>query len=256
MILENKSKERKNSEKNTYKLFKEYSETKNKEVRNKIIRNYLYIPEILAKKYVNKGIDYDDLFQIASLGLMYAIERFDFSKGYEFASFATPTILGEIKRYFRDKEWLIRVPRRIQELSKKINKAKEILNLELMRAPTVRDISIYLQISEEEVIEAIEGSYAYSPKSLDMKVYANGEDKELSLNEILGEIDYDMIKIENKDYLKKAFDKLNDFEKKIIIDRFFHNKPQSKIAQEANVSQMTISRMEKKIIEKLKEEVV
>ncbi|MFB0972744.1 MAG: sigma-70 family RNA polymerase sigma factor, partial [Neofamilia sp.] len=105
-------------------LFQEYKKTRDRKIRDKLIEDNLYIAEILAKKYTNKGIDYDDIFQVASIGLIYAVDRFDVDRGYQFSSFATPTIIGEIKRHFRDKGWTIRVPRRIQELSQRINNAK------------------------------------------------------------------------------------------------------------------------------------
>ena len=116
-------------------LFKKYAATKNIEIRNELIRRHLYIAEILSKKFLNKGIEYEDIFQVASLGLIYAIERFDVNRGFEFSSFATPTIIGEIKKYFRDKGWSVRVPRRIQELSKKINVAKNTLQQTLQKHP-------------------------------------------------------------------------------------------------------------------------
>ena len=121
--------------------FEELARTGDIDLRNKLITDHLYIAEILAKKYVNRGIEYDDLYQVACMGLVFAIDRYDVSKGYEFSSFATPTIVGEIKRYFRDKGWVIRVPRRIQELSKKVNLVRSSLAQELQRQPTVDDIA-------------------------------------------------------------------------------------------------------------------
>jgi len=112
----------------TKELFKIYSKDKeNVEIRNILIERHLYLVNLLSKKYINKGVDFEDIYQVASLALIYAIERYDIEKGYEFSSFATPTIIGEIKKYFRDKVWTLRVPRRIQELSKKINEAKLVL---------------------------------------------------------------------------------------------------------------------------------
>lgn len=236
------------------KLFKKYAKTKDIDIRNELIERFIYIPEILSKKYIGKGVDYQDIFQVASMGLIYAIERFDLSKGYEFASFATPTIIGEIKKYFRDKEWLIRVPRRIQNLSKKINVTILELQQKLMRTPTVEDIAEYLNITPEEVLEAMEGSYAYSPKSLDMTYKGNSDDKELSLIDMIGEVDKNIDGVDNEDFLQRTMDKLNDVENQIVRDRFFHRKTQSQIAQKLGVSQMTISRLEKKIIEKFKKE--
>ncbi len=155
-------------------LFQLYSETKDKEVRNELVNRYLYIAEILSKKYINKGIEYEDIHQIASLGLIFAIERFDISRGFEFSSFATPTIIGEIKKYFRDKGWGIRVPRRIQELSKKVNISKNILSQQLQRSPKVEEIARYLDVTEEQVLEAMEAGNVYNPKSLDLSYDSNG----------------------------------------------------------------------------------
>lgn len=235
-------------------LFREYKETKDKAIRDKLIEDNLYIAEILAKKYANKGIDYDDIFQVASIGLIYAVERFDVDRGYQFSSFATPTIIGEIKRHFRDKGWTIRVPRRIQELSKKINNAKVDLAQELQRSPTVKDIAEYLESTEEEILEAMEASKVYSPQSLDL-TYDGGEDSDISLADLIGEEDKYYEKIENNDFIEKAMSILSETEKKILIDRYFNKKTQSAIAEELNISQMTVSRLEKKILEKMKNEI-
>ena len=187
-------------------LFLIYSENKDIELRNELVKRHLYIAEILSKKFLNKGIEYEDIYQVASLGLIFAIERFDVSKGFEFSSFATPTIIGEIKKYFRDKGWSIRVPRRIQELSKKVNTAKSYLQQELHRVPKIED-----------------------------------DDKSFNM-------------IENKDFIENALSKLNEIETKIIKDRFFKNKTQMHVANDLGVSQMTVSRMEKKILAKLKKD--
>lgn len=239
---------------NTKELFREYSDNKNIEIRNELVSRYLYIAEILSKKYINKGIDYEDIYQVASLGLIYAIERFDITKGFEFSSFATPTIIGEIKKYFRDKGWSIRVPRRIQELSKKINAAKNTLQQKLQRTPMIKDIAIFLECSEEEVMEAMEASQVYTPKSLDLTYDNDGEDKDIQLMDLIGETDKSFDLIENRDFLDKTIDKLNEIEKKVLKDRFFSHKTQMQVADELQVSQMTVSRMEKKIIEKFRKE--
>ncbi|WP_352418598.1 SigB/SigF/SigG family RNA polymerase sigma factor [Proteiniborus sp.] len=235
-------------------LFKIYSESKDNYIREELIKRHLYIAEILSKKYVNRGIDYDDIYQVACVGLIYAVDRYDISKGYEFSSFATPTIIGEIKKYFRDKGWAIRVPRRIQELSKKINISKNTLSQTLQRTPTVDELAEYLQCSSEEILEAMEASKVYTPHSLDMAFDSNGDDKDINLAELIGEDDKYFTTIENNDFLKKNIEKLNDMEKKILYDRYFNKKTQFEIANELNISQMTVSRMEKKIIEKFKRE--
>jgi len=239
---------------NTKELFVIYRDDRDINIRNELIQRHMYITEILAKKYINKGIDYEDIFQVASLGLIYAIERFDVDKGFEFSSFATPTIIGEIKKYFRDKGWAVRVPRRIQELSKKINIAKAKLQQDLQRVPKVSDIAIYLNVTEEEVIEAMEASQVYTPKSLDVTYDASGDDKDIQLQDIIGVDDKYFDAIENKDFINMCLKKLNEIEVKIVNDRFFENKTQIQVAEELNVSQMTVSRMEKKIIKKFRKE--
>lgn len=241
---------------NEKELFDLYTKTKDKEIRNELVNRYLYIAQILAKKYINKGIEYEDLYQIASLGLIFAIERFDITKGFEFSSFATPTIIGEIKKYFRDKGWAIRVPRRIQELSKKVSNAKVTLTQKLQRTPKVIDIANHLGYTEEQVLESMEASQVYSPKSLDVSYDASGEDKDVQLKDLIGEDDKYFDMLANNDFLKKNIEKLNELEVIIIKHRFFENKTQSQVAKSLNVSQMTVSRMEKKIINKFKKELI
>ena len=213
------------------------------------------LAEILAKKYVNRGIDYDDLFQVASLGLIYAIDRYDISKGFEFSSFAMPTIVGEIKRYFRDKGWVIRVPRRIQENSKKVNNAKYHLTQELGRTPTIKDIADYVELSEEEVLEIMEASKVYTPQSLDQSFEnSDSEDKDTNLIDVVGEDDKEYDFIDNQDFIRKTLDKLSEVEKQIILGRYFEQKTQVALAKELNISQMTVSRLEKKALAKFREE--
>jgi len=241
-------------DKSNRELFRIYKDTKSILIRNELVERYLYITEILSRKYINKGIDYEDIYQVASLGLIYAIERFDIDKGFEFSSFATPTIIGEIKKYFRDKGWSVRVPRRIQELSKKINIAKASLQQELQRIPKIADIAEYLSCTEEQVIEAIEASQVYTPKSLDVYYDSAGEDKDIQLMDIVGKEDKNFNYIENRDFINRCLEKLNKVEIKIIQDRFFDSKTQIQVADELGVSQMTVSRMEKKILKKFEKE--
>lgn len=240
----------------TKELFYLYKDNRDIAIRNELIKRHMYITEILAKKYINKGIEYEDIYQVASLGLIYAIERFDVDRGFEFSSFATPTIIGEIKKYFRDKGWSVRVPRRIQELSKKINQAKSKLQQDLQRIPKVSDIAEYLNVTEEEVIEAMEASQVYTPKSLDLTYDASGDDKDIQLQDIIGRDDKYFDIIENRDFINMCLKKLNEVEIKIVNDRFFENKTQIQVADELNVSQMTVSRMEKKIIKKFRKELI
>lgn len=236
-------------------LFIEYKKTEDTNIRDRLIEEHYYIAEILSKRYANRGIDYDDILQVASIGLIYAVERFDVSKGYQFSSFATPTIIGEIKKHFRDKGWTIRVPRRIQELSKKINNAKIILSQELQRSPTIEDIAEYVEATVEEVLETMEASKVYTPQSLDITYSSNNDDKDVNLADLIGDEDDYFSKIENNDFLEKIMENLNMVEKQILIERYFNKKTQVVIAESLGISQMTVSRMEKKTLEKLRNEV-
>lgn len=238
------------------KLFEIYSKNQDMAVRNELIERNYYIAKILAKKYVNKGIEYEDILQVASLGLVYAVERFDVDKGFAFSSFATPTIIGEIKKYFRDKGWQIRVPRRIQELSGKVKVAKVELEQTLGKTPKVSDIANFLDVSEEEVLEAMDASMAYSPTSLDLQVGSSDGEGDTVLHQLIGEDDANFEAIENEDFMKNITQNLDEREKMIISGRYFENKTQMEIADELGVSQMTVSRLEKKILEKLRKEYV
>ena len=131
-------------------LFDQYRKTGDVSIRNEIVESYLYMVDILIRKYLNKGVEYDDLYQVGAMALISAVERFDPSKGYEFSSFATPTIIGEIKKYFRDKEWSVKVPRRMKEMAGKIQSAREELSNRLQRNPTIPEIAEFTGFSEEE----------------------------------------------------------------------------------------------------------
>ncbi len=240
----------------TKELFVLFAQKRDREIRNEIVNRNIYIAELLSKRYIGKGIEYEDIFQIASLALIYAVERFDITKGYEFSSFATPTIVGEIKRYFRDKGWAIKVPRKTQELALKINEAKEKLQSQMGAVPKVSDIAKYLQSTDEEVMEAMEASQLFTIRSLDLIKENQDNDSSISFTEILGKEDQSFSDIENRDFINRFLDRLNDIERKIILGRFFENKTQVVIAGELHLSQMTISRLEKKLIKRLKEEYI
>ncbi|MCI5839286.1 MAG: SigB/SigF/SigG family RNA polymerase sigma factor [Peptoniphilaceae bacterium] len=232
------------------KQFEEYYKTKDPKLREKLIEEHMYLVDILSNKYVNKGIEKDDLYQVASVGLIYAVDRFNPEKGYAFSSFATPTIMGELKRYFRDKGWVIRVPRRIQNLYKKINNAKKTLPQILQRTPTIKDISDYLGEDEETILETIEASKVYSPQSLDSEFEIQRGENKLNLSDIVGEEDKNFESIDLNDMITKSIDRLNDLEKDILNLRYYEGWTQVAIAQKLDISQMTVSRIEKKINQK------
>ncbi|OPZ86515.1 MAG: RNA polymerase sigma-B factor [Firmicutes bacterium ADurb.Bin419] len=238
-----------NSNDDSYNLFEEFKRSHNVAIRNEIVSKYLYLAEIIAKKFLNRGIDYEDIYQVASIALIKAVERFDPEKGVKFSSFATPTLIGEIKRFFRDKASVIRIPRRIYEVYQKVSHARESLTQELSRPPKIIEIAKYLNISEETVMEIIESNNAYNMQSFDQNVYM---DDDLELHETIGEEDATFEKIENRDFLKKSLDKFNDAEKQFIDMRYFNNRTQKEIAEKLGVSQMYVSRMEKKVLERFR----
>ena len=230
-------------------LFSKYLNNPSAAHRNDIVNKYIYLAEIISRKFLNRGLDYEDIFQVACIALIKAVERFDPGKGVKFVSFATPTIIGEIKRYFRDKGSVIRIPRRIYEVYQKVNHAREYLSHELQRIPRVDEIAKYLNISEENVLEIIESSNAYNIQSFDQTVY---NDDDLELHETIGADDTTFERIENRDFLEKSLGRFNEPEKEFISMRYFRGKTQKEIAEKLGVSQMYVSRLEKKVLERFR----
>lgn len=235
---------------NMQELFEEYAKTKDQKLRDELIEKNLYIAEILAKKFVGKGIDYDDIFQIASLGLILAVDRYEPSRGFKFSSFATPTILGEIKRYFRDKGWTIKVPRRVQENTKKVKDAYHHLSMVNGEVPTVKEIADYLGIDSDEVLLAMDAGKVYTPQSIDYEI--GTDDKKTALSDIIGDDDQNFKDFENREQLEALMKNLSKTEKEIVRKRFFEQKTQLEIAGELGLSQMSVSRIEKKALKEIK----
>lgn len=236
-------------------LFEDYKQNPTIEKRNALVEKNLYMVDILIRKYLSKGVEYDDLYQIGALALVAAVERFDPTKGFEFSSFATPTILGEIKKYFRDKQWSLKVPRRLKEIAAKVQDAKDKLNSELHRTPTVAEIAEFTGYTEEQIIEAIESSHAYGTYSLDKTFDEAGEDGENAfLEKYTGFNEHGYDQIETAEIINKVVNTFNDQYKFIFRERFINNKSQSEIAKSLGISQMTVSRAEKNIVGKFRAE--
>ncbi|WP_312652047.1 SigB/SigF/SigG family RNA polymerase sigma factor [Aminipila sp.] len=232
-------------------VFLQYRKSRSVDIRNQIVETYLYMVEILIRKYMNKGVDYDDLYQVGAMALVSAVDRFDPEKGFEFSSFATPTILGEIKKHFRDKEWSMKVPRRTKEISLKIPAAKEDLTEKLGRTPTVDELAKHLDLSNEEIIEAVESGKAYATYSLNQTTET---DEVLTFDKFASIEEKGYSSIEDFEVIKTVFKTLNEKEKKVFKLRYLGNKTQAEIADALGVSQMTISRAEKNIRKKFHEE--
>lgn len=230
-------------------LFIRYKRERSIELRNDIVGRYIYLADILSKRFLNRGVEYEDIYQVACFALIKAVERFSPDKGVKFQSFAVPTIVGEIKRYFRDKSSAIRIPRGIYEAYQKVNEAKEQLTQELNRAPRAGEIAGHLHMDEEDVLEIIESWNVYNIQSFNQSAY---EDDETELHETIGEVDNTFERIENRDFIEKSLGKFNELEMKFIRMRYYGNKPQKEIASEFGVSQMYVSRLERKVLEKFR----
>lgn len=236
-------------------LFDSYVNNPSIELRNEIVEKYLYMVDILIRKYLGKGVEYDDLYQVGALALVNAVERFDPGKGYEFSSFATPTILGEIKKYFRDKEWSLKVPRRLKEMAVKVQETSENLRRQYDRNPSLQEIAEATGFTEEQVLESMESAKSYGTYSLDRTYNDIGEDGESPfLEKYTGfdEVGYE--RIETKEIIQNVMSEFNDQMKYIFKERFIYNRSQADIAKALGVSQMTISRAEKNIISRFQEE--
>ncbi len=239
---------------NDTQLFKIYAKDKDVNVRNELVERYLYVAQIIAKKFVGRGVDYEDLYQAASLALVRAIERFDPSREVKFTSFATPSLIGELKNYFRDQTRLLRVPRRDGELLKKVNNAISEYTIKFGSTPKPSQLAEKLDLPVEKILELLELKQAGNVISLDGAM-AGSEDDDLQLMGMLGENDVHFERIENQDFLNYCLNLLNDDEKKIIMERFVNNKTQKQVADLIGVSQMQISRLERRILSKLKSKV-
>ncbi|CAO5182768.1 RNA polymerase sigma-B factor [Frankia sp. AiPs1] len=210
-------------------------------IRDQLVRMHLPLVEYLARRFRNRGEPLDDLVQVATIGLIKSVDRFDTERGVEFSTYATPTIVGEIKRHFRDKGWAIRVPRRLQELKLSLTKATSELSQTLGRSPTVSEIARHLQMSEEDVLEGLESANAYSAVSLDAP--DSGDDEAPAVADTLGVQDESLEGVEYRESLKPLLEKLPPREKRILLLRFFGNMTQSQIATELGISQMHVSRL-------------
>ena len=235
--------------------FRAYKKNPTIEERNALVEEHLYMVDILIRKYLGKGVDYDDLYQVGALALVQAVDRFDPDKGYEFSSFATPTILGEIKKYFRDKEWALKVPRRMKEISAKVQEVQDDLHLKLARKPTVAEVAEATGFSEEQIVEATESSHAYNAYSLDQSFDEAGEDGESAfLEKYTGFEEAGYKQVELSEIIHGVLDKLSEQDRYIFRERFIYNRSQADIAKTLGVSQMTISRAEKRLVEKFRSE--
>jgi RNA polymerase sigma-B factor len=235
-------------------LLRRYHHDGDVEARQRLIEQYLPLVRSLARRYSYRGEQLEDLVQVGCIGLIKAIDRFDVDRGVELTTYATPNIIGEIKRHFRDKGWSIRVPRGLQELNVKLSKLIEELTVQLERSPTIPELAKAASVEEEEVLEALETGQAYS--TLSLSAPSSGDDNEdLDPLESLGELEPEYEVSEDRAVLAPGLRVLDERERKILHLRFYDGLTQSQIAQQVGISQMHVSRLIRRSLEKMRAEI-
>jgi RNA polymerase sigma-B factor len=233
-------------------LFRDFARTRDPRLRDQLIAMHQNLVRFLAGKFANRGEPLEDLVQVGIIGLVNAVDRYDAERGNKFSTYATPTIVGEIRRYFRDKAWSLKVPRRLQELNQAANKAVDNLSVKLGRSPTVSEIARAIGATEEETLEAIELGNAYDTVSLDSRM--SSDSAPMTLAEFVGGEDEDLLALEKYGDLTAAMESLEEREKMIISLRFFQDLSQAEVAKKLNISQMHVSRLQHRALEHLKKQ--
>ena len=231
-------------------LLQRYAASRAPEARDRVVEGHLYIAEIVARKFSGRGVEYDDLFQVAALALTRAAERFDPERGAQFASFATPSMVGEVKNYFRDKSRLIRPPRRGAELARLVDAAREALTQELGRAPRVDEIAACSGLDEDGVLEGLEAA-SMRHVSLD----AAPAEGERHVSETLGAEEQGFLDFENADLLRRSMDALTLRQRDVIRLRYFEGLSQREASKRLGISQMSVSRAERGALELLRRKI-
>ena len=237
----------------TRELFALYKEQSDEDARNELVMSHLNLVRFLASKFKNRGEPRDDPVQVGTIGLIKAIDRFDPERGLEFTTYATPTILGEIKRHFRDKGWSVRVPRRLQELSSKVNQATDELTKELQRTPSTEEVASKLGVTVEEVLEAMESSSAYS--SVPLESGGSDDDDAPAVIDHYASVDQDLAASDDRMVIEDTIKEFSPREQEVIRMRFNDNLTQVEIAKRLGVSQVQVSRLLRRTLKKLQEKV-
>ncbi len=238
----------------TRELFRRYKQEGDEEAREQLIVSHLNLVRYIAAKFKNRGEPLDDLIQVGTVGLIKAIDRFDPERGLEFTTYATPTVMGEIKRHFRDKGWTIRVPRRLQELSAKVNTATDELTTQLQRTPTVDEIAAHLGTTADEVLEAMESSSAYSSVPLE-GTGAGEEDEAPAVIDRYASVDADLAASDDRMVLADAIAEFPEADQQAIRMRYIDGMTQVEIAERLGISQVQVSRMLRRALKRIQEKI-
>lgn len=238
----------------TRELFRRYKEEGDEEAREQLIVSHVNLVRYIAAKFKNRGEPLDDLIQVGTIGLIKAIDRFDPSRGLEFTTYATPTIMGEIKRHFRDKGWTIRVPRRLQELSAKVNTVTDELTAELQRSPSIDEIAARLGMTPDEVLEAIESSSAYSSVPLEGQG-GTEEDDAPAVIDRYASVDNDLEASDDRMILEDVISEFPEADQQAIRMRYLDGMTQVEIAKKLGISQVQVSRMLRRALRRIQEKI-
>jgi RNA polymerase sigma-B factor len=227
------------------------SDPRREELRDRLVTGYLPVAQHIARRFANRGEPIDDLVQVATVGLINAIDRFAPDRGADFFSFAVPTISGEVRRHFRDLGWSMRVPRRLKDLHVSINGAVSQLSQDLGRAPKPSEIAQHLDVPVADVLEGLEASEAYRSSSLDEML--SSEQGSATVGELVGEADAELNRVEYRQALRPLLAELAERERTIVMLRFFGNLTQTQIADKVGISQMHVSRLLSQTLDRLRE---
>ncbi len=233
-------------------LFLELQETGSQQIKNELVESYAPLVVYFAKRYANRGVPDEDLRQTAQLACVNAVDRFDPTLGIKFSTFAGRTIEGELKRYFRDKTWSVRVPRSLQERSAEVRNLIELMSNELGRPPTVPELAAQSGYSDDEIIEALDVQTAYRSSSIDVPAAADDDGPGLAIAASLGEIDAGFEQAEVSMAVRTLIEKLPDRERQIIELRFFEGLKQQEIAERMEMSQMHVSRLLRRALDQMR----
>ena len=242
-------------EKRDRELLRRYHEEGDLAAREQLIEEHMSLVRSLARRYSYRGEQLDDLVQIGAIGLIKAIDRFDLERGVELTTYATPNIIGEIKRHFRDRGWSVRVPRGLQELNVQLSRLLEQLTVQLSRSPTISELAEAAGVDEEEVLEALESGRAYTSLSLSSGSGGGDDDEDVDPLESIGVEEHQYEVSEDRAVLAPGFRVLDQRERTILRLRFFDGLTQSQIAQQIGISQMHVSRLIRRSLEKIRQEI-
>ena len=225
-----------------------YLENGDVRARDRLVEEMMPLVRSLANRYAGRGEPTEDLVQVGAIGLVKAIDRFELEKGVELSTYAVPTIVGEIRRHFRDRTWGVHVPRRLKELSMRLSRTRDDLSAELGRSPTVAELAEAVGVDEEEVIDALQASKAYAPRSLDQP----HDDDEPARPTGLADEERGYAALERGSVVRQGLDTLDERERRIVVLRFLRGMSQSEIAAEIGISQMHVSRLLRKSLETMR----